>query len=311
MARQGFNAAADTYIQERQLHSAEKTYVTYRERSRPLRRFFRDTPLRRITADSIVKYQKGRRATVSGRTVNLEVRLLRRILKRHKQWARLAEDVTMLPEQNKAARVLTPEEKAGLLEIAASKPKWQVQYCAAVLALNTTMRSCELKGLRWKDVDLFERTLSIHRQSTKTNAGERVIPLNRDAVLAFAELRDRAEKLSSSDPEHYVFPACRNGHFRPDKPMKDFSTAWRTLTSIAGLQGLRFHDLRHQAVTELAKRGLSEGTIMSIAGHVSRRMLEHYSHHRLEAKRRALEALETPLVDQGRAVEQADTQRLN
>jgi len=103
----------------------------------------------------------------------------------------------MLPQQNKAARVLTPEEKARLLEIAASKPKWQVQYCAAVLALNTTMRGCELKGLRWKDVDLFAKTLTIYRQTTKTNAGERVIPLNRDAVLAFAELRDRAWRLQN------------------------------------------------------------------------------------------------------------------
>ena len=311
VARQGFNAAADTYVQEQQLHSAEKTYITDRERSRPLRRFFRDTPLRRITADSIVKYQRERRATVSGWTVNLEVGLLRRILKRHKQWARLAEDVKMLPQQNKAARVLTPEEKARLLEIAVSKPKWQVQYCAAVLALNTTMRGCELKGLRWKDVDLFAKTLTIHRKTTKTDAGERVIPLNRDAVLAFAGLRDRAERLGSPDLEHYVFPACRDGHIQPGKPMKYWDTGWRTITKTAGLQGLRFHDLRHQAVTELAERGLSEGTIMGIAGHVSRKMLEHYSHIRLEAKRRALECLETPLVDHWQEAGQVEAQRLN
>jgi hypothetical protein len=48
----------------------------------------------------------------------------------------------------------------------------------------------------------------------------------------------------------------------------------------------------HQAVTELAERGLSDQTIMAIAGHVSREMLNHYSHIRLEAKRQALAALE-------------------
>ena len=55
--------------------------------------------------------------------------------------------------------------------------------------------------------------------------------------------------------------------------------------------GLRFHDLRHHAITELAEGQGSDQVIRSIAGHVSQRMLEHYSHVRLEAKRKALEAL--------------------
>ena len=54
--------------------------------------------------------------------------------------------------------------------------------------------------------------------------------------------------------------------------------------------GLRFHDLRHQAITELAESQASDQTIMSIAGHVSPRMLAHHSHVR-EAKRSALDAL--------------------
>jgi hypothetical protein len=42
--------------------------------------------------------------------------------------------------------------------------------------------------------------------------------------------------------------------------------------------------------------GLSDMTIMGIAGHVSRDMLEHYSHIRLDAKRQALEGLDAPIV---------------
>jgi integrase len=57
------------------------------------------------------------------------------------------------------------------------------------------------------------------------------------------------------------------------------------------LAGLRFHDMRHQAITELAESDASDQTILSIAGHVSREMLEHYSHIRLETKRHAVEAL--------------------
>ena len=55
--------------------------------------------------------------------------------------------------------------------------------------------------------------------------------------------------------------------------------------------GFRFHDLRHQAITELAESKASDQTIMGIAGHVSKKMLQHYSHVRLEAKRNALDAL--------------------
>ena len=56
-------------------------------------------------------------------------------------------------------------------------------------------------------------------------------------------------------------------------------------------EGFRFHDLRHQAITELAESKASDSTIMSIAGHVSRKMLAHYSHVRMDAKRNALDAL--------------------
>src|SRR3981081_2923429 len=54
---------------------------------------------------------------------------------------------------------------------------------------------------------------------------------------------------------------------------------------------LRFHDLRHHAITERAESQASDRTIMSIAGHVSQQMLAHYSHVRIEAKRKALDAL--------------------
>ena len=67
--------------------------------------------------------------------MNMEVGLLRRVLKKHKQWARLADDVRMLPERPAAARVLSPEEKAHLLQTARTRPDWDIARCAAVLAL--------------------------------------------------------------------------------------------------------------------------------------------------------------------------------
>src|SRR5262245_33427599 len=132
-ARQTFSTAADAYIEERALHSAEKSCRTDRERSRPLRKLFGDLPLKKITAEAILDYQKARIAEVSGRTVNLEVGLLRRILRKNRAWARIADDVRMLPERPKEARVLLPDEKTQLLETAKAKPEWQIAYCAAIL----------------------------------------------------------------------------------------------------------------------------------------------------------------------------------
>jgi hypothetical protein len=86
-------------------------------------------------------------------------------------------------------------------------------------------------------------------------------------------------------PEHF--------HHRladPTKPTKGWRTAWRAIAKEAGLGGFRFYDLRHTAITDLAESQASEQTIMGIAGHISREMLEHYSHIRLDAKRKALDA---------------------
>jgi integrase len=62
--------------------------------------------------------------------------------------------------------------------------------------------------------------------------------------------------------------------------MLKWDTAWRALRDVAGLQGLRFHDLRHTVITELAEMGMADHVLESITGHLSRRMLEHYSHIR-------------------------------
>ncbi len=59
----------------------------------------------------------------------------------------------------------------------------------------------------------------------------------------------------------------------------------------AGVSGC-WHDNRHTFITDLAESGeASDETIRDIAGHVSKQMLKHYSHIRMEAKRRAVEAL--------------------
>ena len=53
----------------------------------------------------------------------------------------------------------------------------------------------------------------------------------------------------------------------------------------------RWHDNRHTLITEMAENGAGDETIMSIAGHVDRQMLRHYSHIRMKAKREAVESV--------------------
>ena len=56
--------------------------------------------------------------------------------------------------------------------------------------------------------------------------------------------------------------------------------------------------MRHLCITELAERGAPDQTIMALAGHVSQRMLEHYSHIRMDAKREAVDSLLEPRSQQ-------------
>jgi integrase len=304
LARQPFGLAADDYVTARKLELALASQAKEKQLLVQLRAYFKQEPLKAITAKRITEYRAWRaEQKVGPATLNAELGILRRILKRAKLWARVADDIRPLREPSTIGKALTEEEKQRLLKTAVMRPEWETAYLAAILCLNTTARGCELKGLQWRDVDLFNRTLTIRK--SKTAAGERMVPLTDVALSALARLRRRAEGFGTVEPSHCVFAAFVpkfkfNGKrvvdysvtgFDPTRQMKSWRTAWRTLTKKAGLPGFRFHDLRHCAITQLAENGTSDSTIMAIAGHVSRRMLERYSHVRMEAKRTAMEAL--------------------
>jgi integrase len=292
-ARLGFSEAADRHLADRLPSLAKRSIETEKERLKPfkpLRKYFGEMPLTRVSPDNMRTYiTERKKAGVANKTVNLETGVLRGILKRAKRWHLFSDEIKPLPVRHQVGRALSPEEKLSLVQAAKKNSDWENARLAMTLALNTTMRACEVKGLQWKDVDFLERTIIV-RQS-KTDAGRRLIPLNGEAFDAIMELYHRAQKSGGGAPDHYVFPACENGKIDPATPQKSWRSAWRSLRKAAGLKDLRFHDLRHHAITELAESQASESTIMSVAGHVSKQMLEHYSHIRLDAKRQAVEAL--------------------
>jgi integrase len=100
------------------------------------------------------------------------------------------------------------------------------------------------------------------------------------------------------EPDHYVFPRHHIGGrgvlygFDLNRPLRSWGRAWREALKTTGLQ-YRWHDLRHTFVSRLAENpAVSEGTIMTLAGHVSKAMLERYSHIRDAAKDVAIDAIE-------------------
>jgi integrase len=132
-----------------------------------------------------------------------------------------------------------------------------------------------------------------------------VIPLN---SVAYSALVRWASRFPKAKPEDYVFPSCEAAGIErehpdaeridPSRPIKSWRSAWRRALKDAGLN-IRFHDLRHTCITKLAEGQASEQTLMAIAGHVSRKMLEHYSHARMVAKRAAVDAIAKPVFDVG------------
>ena len=76
-------------------------------------------------------------------------------------------------------------------------------------------------------------------------------------------------------------------------------------------RGLRFHDLRHQAITEMAEAGASDATIMALAGHLDRAMMEHYRHVRMAAKREVLSELESGLMEAAPVEAQPTAEKVN
>jgi len=242
-----------------------------------------------ITAEDVARYQKKRQQSgAEGRTINMEVGVLRGVLTAHRLWEAIARDVHMLPERKDIGQALTPDEERRLLE--ETKRRDSACHTATVLALNTGMGKKEIRTLTWGRVDFEGRTLTVGKSKNEFRTG-RVIPLN---PAAFEALVKRAGRFPNAEPTHYVFPWSDEGRVDPTRPTNGWRTAWEKARKRAGVT-LRFHDLRVTCITKLAEGQASDQTIKAIAGHVSQRMLEHYSRIRMDAKRRALDAISQPL----------------
>lgn len=262
--------------------------------------------LKSITLDHLKDYQAERSKEVGERAINLELRILVNVLKEANLWTPIGAHYKPLKErESDIGRALSIDELRRL-ESAAQNPSWLVAYNAEILAANTGLRGGEIKRLQLADINLEVRRLRIRREGTKTDAGARLIELNQAATEAMTRLYMRAQTLGASEPDHYLLPAELSRHTKNGDPLKGgigfdatrhqntWRSAWRSLLKAAGLQGLRFHDLRHTFITFMAERGVPLPVVQNMVGHMSARMTRYYTHISSQAARQAVELLDQP-----------------
>jgi Phage integrase family len=122
------------------------------------------------------------------------------------------------------------------------------------------MRRGEILNMHWRDVSFEKRTLRI--PITK-NGHARTIPLSSCALALLRTLSD-ARTLGTER----ILPITENAA----------KMAWKRLAKRARLEDLRFHDLRHEAISRFFEKGLNVPEVALISGHRDPRMLFRYTH---------------------------------
>jgi integrase len=169
----------------------------------------------------------------------------------------------------------------------ACSPRWRPFF---TLALDSGLRRGELIGLRWGDIDLLQRILYVRRSigsydepnelaadegrlTTKTEAGQRLVPILDGAQAALEQLYAAAKDTDEHAP---VFATVerkrgRDGSMRPSgRPLSPrmVTRVFRRYAERAGLQQtIRLHDLRHTAITNAIGQGEDILLVAAFAGH--------------------------------------------
>ena len=144
-----------------------------------------------------------------------------------------------------------PSRLAKLLESPACRIGWIASF-----AVETAMRRSEIAKLEWRDVDLEGRL--VHVKNTK-NGHDRSVPLSSTALLVLGEF-ERADKP--------VFGMSSNA----------IRLAWGKYRRFHEIDAVRFHDLRHEAISRLFERGLTTPEVALLSGHKTVSQLFRYAH---------------------------------
>lgn len=220
-----------------------------------------------ISSEMIADHRNIRLKTVSASTIRKEINLLSKLFDlAGKEWgiplaANPCAMVSRPAEPKGRDRRLEEGEEAALL-MACRQSSIELEVIMQI-ALETGARLGELLKLNWKDVNLAKCTAKL--LDTK-NGDDRIIPLS-----------SRAREALKSLPRHI------DGRiFWRWSASDSFNKTWTRACQRAGINNLKFHDLRHEAVSRLFEKGLNPMEAASVSGHKSLSMLKRYTHLRAE-----------------------------
>jgi integrase len=231
------------------------------------------------------------KAGKSASTVRKEINLLSRLIDlAGKEWgvplsANPCAMVSRPAERNSRNRRLEPGEAARLIAEAESNVGYLV-----LLALETSARLGELLSVNWSDVDLEDRVMVIRGMEhasgrrTKNNDASRAVPLSTTATAGLKDLIKLQAKTSIGHGQApKVGKQAEERVFSWWKASDSFNKTWVRVCERAGVENLRFHDLRHEATSRLFELGVFDSMeVASITGHKTLAMLKRYTH--LKAK---------------------------
>lgn len=330
MSGQTFPEAAEVWQRVRRNSNVlrERTHETVDDYISALTKFFGKTSMDSINPGMLKAYQLARKAnaividgkverpwkrTAGHSRINHEINLLQQMLKACNEWEKIEDYYFPLPIKGWSPRqILTEKEEKHLFKKVAGYPEAELAYCVAAITNNTTSSGIELRGLKLENVFLRPpgeiSEIYIPPEACKNDSRPRKIALNRVARWAVEEIRTRAIKLGSTNPEHYLFPFRRRRcKYDPNRPATRWflRCSWNHLREISGFPNLRPHDLRHLAITRMLENGVDGELVNAISGHISQRMREYYSHQRAQVRYKAAKAIEPEynvrkLTDDGR-----------
>jgi len=277
-----FKQMMERYMEE---HSARNKAPTSHTRDKSLKDhlvgFFGDLTLAEITPNLISEYKTKRRDEVAApQTVNNELGLMSHAFNlaiREWEWVKEnpVKKVSKEKVNNLIERWLTLEEQKNLL---ASSPNWLQEI--VLFAVNTGLRQGEILDLKWSQVDLTRKTITILEQK---NQGKDTLPLNESALGVLEERsKDRHGETE------YVFHTRNCTRILSPNLQQAFYSALRK----SGIEKLRFHDLRHTFATRLVQAGFDLYTVQKLGRWKNISMIMRYAHHYPESLRSSVEVLD-------------------
>jgi len=127
-------------------------------------------------------------------------------------------------------------------------------------AIETAMRQGEILGLEWRHVNWLDHTCYL--PDTK-NGTARLVPLSERAEAALQRQQQRG-----TGKDGRVWKYTNDG----------MRASYTKAMKKAGIVGLTFHDLRHEATSRLCEKGIPVMTVQAITGHKSTQMMKRYTH---------------------------------